>query len=164
MRLSLIFLILFCGYSFAAERVFMAENPNSMYENVLDSIIKSINEEDLEEYSKNFLFFNKKDKINVALFFLKHDPTVVVFEKHILQKTDSKVELAIQYQINCNIDRKNYKFSSIITMKKVDDAWKFSKEKIVLFNIENRSSCSSARNDEVDGGDVACFGGQCNLR
>jgi hypothetical protein len=142
----------------------VVENPNSMYENVLDSIVKSMNEQNIEDYSKNFVSFTKKDRLNMSLFFLRHEPTVLIFEKHILEETESKVDLAIAYQISCDIDQRHYKFSSIITMKKIGDIWKFSKEKVISFNYvdKNCSSCSQNNHNEEDG--LVCFGGQCNLR
>ena len=166
MRLIFCFIVfVFCNTSLSQDRLKVVENPNSMYENVLDSIVKSMNEQNIEDYSKNFVSFTKKDRLNMSLFFLRHEPTVLIFEKHILEETDSKVELAIAYQISCDIDQKHYKFSSIITMKKIDDIWKFSKEKIVSFNYVDKdcSSCSSEKNDDNEDG-LVCFGGQCNLR
>jgi hypothetical protein len=168
MRLIFCFIVLvFCNTSLSQDRLKVVENPNSIYENVLDSIVKSMNEQNIEDYSKNFASFTKKDRLNMSLFFLRHEPTVLIFEKHILEETDSKVELAISYQISCDIDQKHYKFSSIVTMRKIGDIWKFSKEKVVSFNYvyQDCSSCSSNQNndnDEEDG--LVCFGGQCNLR
>jgi hypothetical protein len=162
--LCLVFLIL-CNTSLSQDRLKVVENPNSMYENVLDSIVDSMNEQNIENYSKNFVSFTKKDRLNMSLFFLRHEPTVLIFEKHILEETDSKVELAISYQISCEVDRKHYKFSSIVTMKKIGDIWKFSKEKVVAFNYVDQdcSSCSSGQNNDKEDG-LVCFGGQCNLR
>jgi len=161
---SVLILLFVCNISFAADRILVVQNPNCIYNNVLDSIVKSINEENLEEYSKNFMSFTKKDRLNMSLFFLRHEPTVLIFEKHILQETDSKVELAVSYQITCDNDQKHYKFSSIITMKKVGDIWKFSKEKIISLNSVDKdcSSCSVEQNENEDG--LVCFGGQCNLK
>jgi hypothetical protein len=160
----LVFLI-FCNTSLSQDRLKVVENPNSMYENVLDSIVKSMNEQNVENYSKNFASFTKKDRLNMSLFFLRHEPTALIFEKHILEETDSKVELAISYQISCEIDQKHYRFSSIVTMKKIGDIWKFSKEKVVAFNYVDQdcSSCSSGQNNDKEDG-LVCFGGQCNLR
>lgn len=153
-----------CNTSLSQDRLKVVENPNSMYENVLDSIVKSMNEQNIEDYSKNFVSFTKKDRLNMSLFFLRHEPTVLIFEKHILEETESKVDLAIAYQISCDIDQRHYKFSSIITMKKIGDIWKFSKEKVISFNYvdKNCSSCSQNNHNEEDG--LVCFGGQCNLR
>lgn len=153
-----------CNISLSQDRLKVVENPNSMYENVLDSIVKSMNEQNIEDYSKNFVSFTKKDRLNMSLFFLRHEPTVLIFEKHILEETESKVDLAIAYQISCDIDQRHYKFSSIITMKKIGDIWKFSKEKVISFNYvdKNCSSCNQNNHNEEDG--LVCFGGQCNLR
>ena len=157
--------MIFCNTSLSQDRLKVVENPNSMYENVLDSIVKSMNEQNVENYSKNFASFTKKDRLNMSLFFLRHEPTALIFEKHILEETDSKVELAISYQISCEIDQKHYRFSSIVTMKKIGDIWKFSKEKVVAFNYVDQdcSSCSSGQNNDKEDG-LVCFGGQCNLR
>jgi hypothetical protein len=160
------FILIFCNTCLSQDRLKVVENPNCMYENVLDSSVKSINEENLGEYSKHFASFTKKDRLNISLFFLKHEPKVLVFEKHILEETESKVELAIAYQISCDIDKKHYKFSSIITMKKIGDSWKFSKEKIVSFGFIDKNCSSCSDNQEEDGleNGLVCFGGQCNLR
>ena len=167
--MRLIFLIWFylCFYNmaFSQDRIAVVTNPNCIYENVLDSIVKSINEENLEEYSKHFASFTKKDRLNTSMFFLRHEPTVLVFEKHTLEETESKVELAIAYQISCDVDQKNYKFSSIITMKKIGDSWKFSKEKVVSFSFSNKncSSCYNKQEEDLEEG-IVCIGGQCNVR
>ena len=144
-------------------RIFVTDDPSCMYENVLDSVVKSINEENVDEYSKNFVSFTKTDRLNAALFFLKHQPTLFVFEKHILQETDSKVELAISYQISCDTNQRRYKFSSIIVMKKIGDSWKFSKEKIITSEITSSKNCSSCSDQQNDNG-LVCFGGQCEIK
>lgn len=157
--------ILFCFLLFsidlkAEDSVKMTDFEDvSIYANVLTSIAKAVSDQNIENYSKCFLNFDKKDRKKVALFFIEHDPSAEIIEHHVIEENEKDVEIAIRYTLY--YDSKNkIDVQSIVFMKNINSEWKVSSEKIIKKTLSEKKPSLSDSECQLNAG---CPGGNCQL-
>lgn len=132
---------------------------SSVYLNVLNSVARAVNDQNIDAYSKCFFNFSKNDRRRLAIFFAEHDPSSEIIEHHIVYENKNEIELVVKYKVV--YDEANISIvQSIVYMKNQDFSWKIVREKIIKkSSLNNTKSCSNGNCKTIDN----CFNGKCRI-
>jgi hypothetical protein len=140
------------GFSNGGVKMIDFKDPSD-YANVLNCVAEAISDQNVSEYSKHFLNFNKKNRKSIAIFFISCEPTAVLVENHLIDSSENQVEVAVNYTIS--YDSTQHNFNSIVLMKKINSEWKISGERV----LSKSSNKTNQKSENIFG----CANGVCPL-
>lgn len=140
----------------AENRLILIDNS---YESIIDRLVRSLNDENLDDYSDCFAAKDKKRKERVSEFFLRTECSFEVTEKHIVEKTDKSLKLAISYKSTDLLNKVEHTFGSFLILTKVKEEWKISSERILFKNSVIMCESGTCGSDAKP----ICFGNECKL-
>jgi len=166
-NIFLIFLILPFSVSYSQDnggRITVSHDDVG-YLNTIEEICDATNSEDVSKYLSLLVGSTKKQKKNIALFFMSNKINMKVLDKRVIEDREDFAELVVEYKITINDD--SFIIVALIKMRRIESDWKLLKESVVSKKLE--SNCRSGRcgiqdepvfNDEPK---PNCANGQCGV-
>jgi len=161
--LSLLFV---CCFSLKAQeestdRITATQDDNG-YFNTIEEICEAANAEDHNKYLSLRVSSTKREKREIALFFLSNKINISILDKKLIDIKDDFVEIAVEYKMTVN--ETNNIIVSLLAMKKIDSDWKLIKETVISKKLESRcrsGNCRAVDNDFSNPPRLNCPNGKC---
>ena len=105
------------------------------YLNTIEEICDATNSEDVNKYLSLLVGSTKKQKKNIALFFMSNKINMKVLDKRVIEDREDFAELVVEYKITINDD--SFIIVALIKMRRIESDWKLLKESVVSKKLES---------------------------